>query len=79
MTEINRYPRSLTDQDIEKLMVAKGYLDDIVGYTLNAKGRFVPLRETVTDDVRANALLIVQSYYQGLPIRDLPLIYYAMP
>ena len=57
---------------IEKLFVAKDYIQNIVGYT-RVNGVMQPSFDVVNDHDKNQAMDVVLAYYRGDSIKDLPL------
>ncbi|EGR4421543.1 hypothetical protein DDN26_14875 [Vibrio cholerae] len=64
----------MPDYLIEKLLVAKDYLRDVVGYQ-RIDGVMQPRFDTVDSGDKVHALAVVKAYYQGGDISRLPLNY----
>lgn len=64
----------MDDELIEKLQVAKGYVQNIVGYS-RRDGQKVPVFGVVSSKEKRQAMAIIKAYYRGESIRPLPLCY----
>lgn len=62
------------DEDIEKLQVAKGYLKNIVGWSL-VGDVYIPDYGEVSEDEKRQALKVIKTYYSGCSITKVRLDY----